>query len=132
MVKGTFIKAPEPKNRLPPLSIENPDVMNTFAKYGVIILKEVSIERMHSYVLDTLIHALMSKVEHGIQEHGEEEGDGEALLVSIQQNDTLQVDNLSQEIKDYLRSYRLSKVSISTVVRWIHAAGFRYKNRSKH
>jgi hypothetical protein len=55
----------------------------------------------------------MSRVENGIQELGEEEGDdGEALLVPIQRaEDTLvQHDKHSQATKDYLRSYRLSKV----------------------
>jgi hypothetical protein len=134
-VKGTFMKAPEPKSRLPPLFNKNPDAMNSFKKYGVSILKELSVERMHSYVLDTLIPALMSRVENGIQECGEEGGDdGEALLVPIQRDEDTHVqhDKLSQATKDYLRSYRLSKVSMATIVRWMHATGFRYKNRSKH
>ena len=39
-------------------------------------------------------------------------------------------DALSPETKKYLQSYGLSKVSIATVVRWMHATGFRYRNRS--
>ncbi|KAI2511205.1 hypothetical protein MHU86_3170 [Fragilaria crotonensis] len=122
--KGTFIKSPVPKNCLPPFFIENPDAMDAFRKHGVSILKELSVERMHTYVLETLIPTMMARVERGIEETSD----------NSQENDlvTPPVLELSQETKSFLQSYRLSKISIATVVRWMHATGFRYKNRSKH
>jgi len=64
----TFMKSPAPKCGLPPFLVENPDAMNTFKAYGVSILKELSVEKMHSYVLDTLIPLTMSKVEQSVQD----------------------------------------------------------------
>ena len=99
--------------------------MNAFKKFGVIILKELSVERIQTYVLDTLIPIMTATVEGGaIQEIA---GDEEVLPP---QPGTLE--DLSRETKDYLQSYGLSKVSIATVLRWMHAVGCPCKNRSKH
>ena len=123
--KGTFIKSPAPKNCLPPFFIENSDAMDAFKKHGVRILKELSVERMHTYVLETLIPTMMARVEQGIEDtFDNSQGDDELLTPPLLE--------LSQETKSFLQSYRLSKVSIATVVQWMHATGFRYKNRSKH
>ena len=37
-----------------------------------------------------------------------------------------------QGTQEYLQSYGLSKVSIATIVRWMHVTGFHYKNQGKH
>ncbi|KAI2493895.1 hypothetical protein MHU86_20622 [Fragilaria crotonensis] len=125
----TFMKSPAPKCGLPPFFVENPDAMNAFKAYGVSILKELSVEKMHSYVLDTLIPIMMSKVEQGVQDIRECDDEDPALVIEAS---SAHEDKLSQDTKEYLRSYGLSKVSIATVVRWMHATGFRYKNRCKH
>ena len=124
--KGVFIKSPAPKSRLPPFFIENPDAMNAFKQHGVSILKELSGERMHTYVLDTLIPIMMARVERGIQEL--EQHDNNILLLRPAGVEEL----VSDDTKDYLHSYGLSRVSIATVLRWMQAVGFRYKSRSKH
>ena len=120
---GTFIKSPAPKSGLPPFFIDNPDAMNAFKNHGVSILKELSVERMHAYVLETLIPTMMARVQRGILEDTDDEEEDVSLSAA---------DALSPETKKYLQSYGLSKVSIATVVRWMHATGFRYRNRSKH
>ncbi|KAI2509143.1 hypothetical protein MHU86_5262 [Fragilaria crotonensis] len=66
---------------------------------------------------------MMARIERGIKEA--ENSEEELLQPSP-------AAELSQQTKDYLQSYGLSKVSIATVVRWMHATGFRYRNRSKH
>jgi hypothetical protein len=125
-----FITSPVPKDRLPPFFIENPDAMDAFKKYGVSILKELSVERMHTYVLETLIPIMMGRVEQrGVLDEIEQGGGDKDLLP---QSAGTSVAELSQETKDYLHSYGLAKVSMATVLRWMHAVGFRYKNRSKH
>ena len=70
---GTFIKSPAPKSGLPPFFIDNPDAMNAFKNHGVSILKVLSVERMHAYVLETLIPTMMARVERGILEDTDEE-----------------------------------------------------------
>ncbi|KAI2490954.1 hypothetical protein MHU86_23613 [Fragilaria crotonensis] len=118
--KGTFFKSPAPKSRLPSFFIENPDAMDAFKKHGVSILKELSVERMHTYVLETLIPTMLARVEKGIEE-----------INNSQELPSAPVE-MSNETNEYLRSYGLSKLSIATVVRWMHATGFRYRNRGKH
>ena len=108
---------------MPPFIIENPDAMNAFKKYGVGNLKDLSVEMMHMYVLETLIPIMMARVENkAIDEAPEDVQHG---MVADQQP--------SQNTKDFLKSYGLHKVSMSTVLRWMHTVGFRYKTRSnKH
>jgi hypothetical protein len=60
-----FIKSPAPKSRLPSFFIENPDAMNDFKKFGLSILKELSVERMHMYLLDTLIPIIRERSHPG-------------------------------------------------------------------
>ena len=93
--KGTFCKSPAPKTRLPPFFIENPDAMNAFKKHGVSILKELSVERMHTYVLETLIPTMMARIKQGIEEADNSE---EEVLLPLQPGA-----ELSQETKDYLQ-----------------------------
>jgi hypothetical protein len=112
--KDAFIKSPAPKSRLPPFFIENLDAMNTFKKHGVSILKILSVERMHNYVLETLLPIMMARVERGI----EELEDDNVLLQRPAEGE------LSEDTRDYLQSYNLSKVSIATVLRWMQAVGF--------
>ena len=102
--------------------------MNAFKKYGVSTLKELSVERMHTYVLETLIPLMTVSIESGIRreiEHDEE-------LLS-QQRSASNMEELSHDTtKDFLQSYGLLKASMATVLRWMHSVGFRYKNRNKH
>ena len=62
---NAFIKSPAPKSRLPSFFIENPDAMNDFKKFGLSILKELSVERMHMYLLDTLIPIIRERSHPG-------------------------------------------------------------------
>jgi hypothetical protein len=61
--REVFMKSPAPKSRLPPFFIENPDAMDAFKKYGVSNLKDLSVEMMHTYVLETLVPEMMARVE---------------------------------------------------------------------
>ena len=103
--------------------------MNAFKKYGVTILKELSVERMHTYVLEALIPLMTARVESGIRreiEHDEQK-------VLSQRRSASNMEELSHDTsKDFLQSYGLSKVFMATVLRWMHSVGFRYKNRNKH
>ena len=75
---------------------------------------------MHTFVLETLILTMLARVEKGI----EEIGTSQELLSTPSE--------MSKETNEYLHSYDLSKLSIATVVQWMHATGFRYKNQGKH
>ena len=59
---NTFLKAPSAKQLMPPFFREHPDAMDAFKRYGVVHLKELSIELMHSYVHDSLIPATMKNL----------------------------------------------------------------------
>jgi hypothetical protein len=120
--REVFMKSPAPKSRLPPFFIENPDAMDAFKKYGVSNLKDLSVEMMHTYVLETLVPEMMARVEK--TEIDEEEG-GRGLVVSSEPQS-------SEKTKVFLKSYGLDKVSMTTVLRWMNVVGFRYANRSKH
>jgi hypothetical protein len=101
--KGTFINAPARQNCLPPFFIENLDAMVTFKKHGTSILKELSVERLHTYVLGTLIPMMMAKVEQGIKDTFDNlQGDDELLTPPSLE--------LFQETKTFLQSYHLSKL----------------------
>jgi hypothetical protein len=106
---------------LPPLFIENPDAMDAFKKYGVDNLKDLSVEMMHTYVLETLVPKMMARLES--TESDEEEG-GHGLVSSEPQS--------SEKTKVFLKSYGMDKVSMTTVLNWMNVVGFRYTNRSKH
>jgi hypothetical protein len=115
--KGTSIKSSAPKNCLPPFFIENPDAMDAFKKRGVSILKELLVERMHMYMLKTLIPTTMARGEQGIEDtFDNSQGDDELLTPPSLE--------LLQETKSFHQGYRLLKVSIATVVRWMHTTGF--------
>lgn len=118
-IANTFCKAPEPKDRLPPFFRENPDAMEAFKQYGVDNLKDLSVEKMHNYVHDVLIPTMRSRLENGFAN----DNDDTVLDVPATTPET---------VLEYLQVYRLSKVSMSTIVRWMQAVGFRYKNRQKH
>lgn len=48
---------------IPPFSIKNPNAMDALKKHGVSIMKELLMERMHTYVLKTLIPMIMARDE---------------------------------------------------------------------
>ena len=95
--------------------------MNAFKQNEVSKLKELSVERMRTYVLDTLIPIMMARVERGIQQELEQHDDDVLLLRPAGVDELISVDT-----KDYLHSYGLSRVSIVTVLRWMQAVGLRY------
>jgi hypothetical protein len=83
---------------------------------------------MHTYVLETLIPLMTVSIESGIRR--EIEHDEELLL---QRRSASNMEELSHDTsKDFLQSYGLLKVSMATVLRWMHSVGFGYKNRSRH
>ena len=108
------------KQLMPPFSWEHPDAMDAFKRYGVVHLKDMSIELMHSYVHDSLIPTAMKSL-------------GQAFDEDTTSNNNLEKNSVTAATKEsYLRIYALKCISMSTIVRWIHVVGFRYQNRAKH
>jgi len=64
----TFLKAPSAKQLMPPFFREHPDAMDAFKRYGVVHLKDMSIELMHSYVHDSLIPTAMKSLGQAFDE----------------------------------------------------------------
>jgi len=113
-----FSDAPSPKSLLSRFFLDNPDAMDAFKKFGTANLQTLSIEKMHEYVHEHLIPTLIGNLEQGDDDN---------------ENEPQQLTTISQETKDaFLETYGLSKVTMSTILRWMHAVGFRYKSRQKH
>ncbi|KAI2509539.1 hypothetical protein MHU86_4916 [Fragilaria crotonensis] len=126
-----FYCAPDPKTSYPPFFQDNPDAVEAFKKHGVANLKDLSVELMYEYVHNDLIPRLMVKRRHkdaslfdddgGMNNHGVEEGT------------ITGVEAIAPTTRDaFLQSYGLSKLCMTTVGRWMHACGFKYKKREKH
>ena len=106
---NTFLKAPSAKQLMPPFFREHPDAMDAFKRYGVVHLKELSIELMHSYVHDSLIPATMKSL-------------GQAFDEDTTSNNNLEKNSVTAATKEsYLRRYGSKCISLSTIVRWMHA-----------
>jgi hypothetical protein len=116
-----FCKAPPKKSSLPLFFVRNPDAMDAFKKFGVLNLKDLSVEKMSEYLQEQLVPALIKKLERG-EGLDSDESDAEKKKSPIPKD----------TVKEYLRPYRLTKISVSTVLRWMHAVGFNYQNRQKH
>ncbi|KAI2489341.1 hypothetical protein MHU86_25254 [Fragilaria crotonensis] len=123
-----FYCAPDPNTSYPPFFQDNPDAMEAFKKRGrVANLKDLSVELMYEYVHNNdLIPRLMVKRRHedaslfdddgGMNNHGVEEGT------------ITGVEAIAPTTRDaILQSYGLSKLCMTTVGRWMHACGFKYK-----
>jgi hypothetical protein len=110
--KDGFGKAPPIKNLTPRFFLENPDAQEAFKQYGVQQLKELSVEKMHDYVLNKLVPILITK----------NEVDVEALLEDG--TETAPVPVTEEQKKEYLKQYGVPKLHMSTVSRWMHSLGF--------
>jgi hypothetical protein len=105
-----FMMAPAKKTRLPPFFLDNPDAMDAFKKFGVANLKDLSVEKMHEYLHEVLVPNMIKKLR----------SDDEDQSIS------------PERLEEFLKSYQLTSLSLSTVLRWMHAVGFKYMNRQKH
>jgi hypothetical protein len=116
-----FYKAPEAKTVCPRFFVDNPDAMDAFKKHGVANIKDLRVEMMLEYVHHELVPKLMVKRDGCLFD--DDGGDAVGVLAEV-------VTPAAKEA--FLQSYGLSSLSISTMARWMHACGFRYKKREKH
>jgi hypothetical protein len=77
--------------------------MEAFKQYGVDNLKDLSVEKMHDYVHDVLIPTMQSRLENGLAN----DDDDSVSDVPATPPET---------VLEYLQVYRLSKVSMFTLV----------------
>ncbi|KAI2493985.1 hypothetical protein MHU86_20559 [Fragilaria crotonensis] len=115
-----FYKAPEAKNVCPRFFIDNPDAMEAFKKHGVENIKDLRVEMMLEYVHSQLIPKLIVRRDCALFD---DNGDDVQEIAGRQEE-------ITPTTKDeFLQSYGLSTLSITTMARWMHACGFRYKKR---
>ena len=117
---------------------DNPDAMDAFKRYGVANIQDLRVELMHNYVHQDFIPKLLQKAQqNGLFNHDGDECN--APVVGIRA--TTAADNNIEDIgatpirtpKDlFLQIYGLQKLGITTIAKWMHAVGFRYKKRKKH
>ena len=125
-----YYKTPEPKTLYPAFFVENPDAMEAFKKYGMAHIKDLRVEMMLEYVHQELIPKLMLKRETSglFDDNGDDAGDAVGVVAA----DKVVLPQPPTSKASFLQSYGLSKISIATMARWMHACGFRYKKREKH
>lgn len=125
-----FSKTPETKTLIPPFFRDNPDAMQAFKKYGVANIQDLRVELMYDYVHHDLIPTLLKKA----QQNGLFNDDGDECTAGAPP--VAEVGVVTPKInspKDlFLQSYGLKKLGITTIAKWMHAVGFRYKKREKH
>ena len=86
---------------------------------------------MLEYVHQELIPKLMLKREtSGLFDDNGDDAGGDAVGVVAADKVILPQPPTSEA--SFLQSYGLSRISIATMARWMHACGFRYKKREKH
>jgi hypothetical protein len=116
--KGTFGKAPAKNTCRPQFFLENPDAQEAFKQHGIKCLKDLRVELMHEYVHDTMVPAMMNSKGLSIVSSSPSDTDKDGA----DDEQEISVDTKAE----YLKSYSLSKLTIHTVARWMHAVGFRY------
>ncbi len=100
------------KNQLPPFLEQNQDVTATIKQYCKEHLGELSVE----FVFDYLHHTILPNLVKDIYGSSKEElGDKK----------------YQEALRQVLKPYRLTCISISTVSRWINVLGFKYELRKK-
>ena len=105
-----FSKPPDPKDaRLCRFFLDNPDAMEAFKLHGTQNIKDLRVELMHEFVVDQLVPELVSRLK-------------------IEVDDGVTTTLTNEDIAAFLSSYGLTTLSITTISRWMHAVGFRYKN----
>jgi hypothetical protein len=105
--------------------------MDAFKRYGVANIQDLWVELMYNYVHQDHIPKLLQKA----QQNGLFNDDGDecnAPVVGVPA--TTAADNNIEDVgvtpistpKDlFLQIYRLQKFGITTIAKWMHAAGFR-------
>jgi hypothetical protein len=123
-MEGTFFKSPAPTSQLPSF-FEDLDVRNAFKKHGVCIMKVLTLETTHTNVLNTFILMMMAREEEGV--------DDIEIPKTRAYTDTACGAVSSREVTTFKAStVALAKVSMTSMVQWMHATALRYKDRSKH
>jgi hypothetical protein len=118
-----FYKVPEAKTVCPGFFVDNPDAMEAFKNHGVANIKDLQVEMMLEYVHNELVPKLMVKRNGCLHNN---DGDHRDAVVGV-------VETVTPTTKEaFLQSYGLSSLCITTMARWMHACGFRYKKREKY
>ncbi|KAI2506094.1 hypothetical protein MHU86_8325 [Fragilaria crotonensis] len=118
-----FYKVPEAKTVCPRFFVDNPDAMEAFKNHGIANIKDLRVEMMLEYVHNELVPKLMVKRDGCLLN---DDGDHRDAVLG-------EVEAVTPSTKEaFLQSYGLSSLSITTMARWMHACGFRYKKREKH
>jgi hypothetical protein len=94
------------KTSLPPILDRNPDLANCIIQYAKQNVHELSAELLYSYIHDIALPALLDQ--------------RRAVLVDE-----------SYTMEKLLHENRLTKVSITTIFRWMAQLGFKYETRRK-
>ena len=115
-----FYKCPQAKNVCPRFFVDsNPDAMDAFKKHdGIANIKDLRVEMMLEYVHTQLIPKLMVRREGSLFDDNGNDKDITGVQEKIITPTTKEA---------FLQAYGLSTLSITTLARWMHACGFRYK-----
>ena len=92
---ATFCRGPLAPPRMPPFFRENPDAMDAFKQHGVSILKELSVEELHTNVHETLIPTMVRRIEQRV----EIEVDGD-----LDDNIVAPAEDVSEQTQQYLKT----------------------------
>ena len=87
--------------------------MERFKSHGTQNIKDLRVELMHEFVVDQLVPELLSRLK-------------------IEVDDGVTTTLTNEDIVAFLSSHGQTTLSITTISRWMHAVGFRYKKREKH
>ncbi len=125
-----FCKVPAAKTVCPRFFVDNPDAMEAFKNHGVANIKDLRVEMMlEYYVHNEIVPMLIVKRDGSLfNDDDDHNGDGDAVVGIVLADN--QVTPTTKEA--FLQSYGISNLSITTIARWMHACGFRYKKRDKH
>ena len=87
--------------------------MEAFKLHGTQNIKDLRVELMHEFVVDQLVPELLSRLK-------------------IEVDDGVTTTLTNEDIVAFLSSHGQTTLSITTISRWMHAVGFRYKKCEKH
>jgi hypothetical protein len=108
--------------------------MEAFKTYGNSNLKDLSVELMFNYAHNELIPKLLVKRRHENSCLFNDDGSHRENDSAVQGETTSSTDLVPPTTTrdEFLKAYGLSKLCVSTIARWMHACGFKYKKREKH
>ena len=125
-LQDAFCKSSIKKDKIPPFLQSNPDAMNAFKKFGIANLNDLSVEKMYEYVHEHLVPTLVASLGVDVPDDCDVYEDLPARPGVVEDSE------LNNSREQFLLTYGLTKISICTIARWMHAVGFKYETRRKH